>query len=78
MRIVVLFFACASILLFSSCAARNSRNNKLVKLDNTFLRENGSVNPTIKGYWKSIGNGYIPAFANPCWLVIIVSERRDN
>jgi carboxyl-terminal processing protease len=59
MKILVLLFAFAGIIFLSSCVATNVVNNKLVKLNNAFLRENGSVNPTIKGYWKSIGNGYI-------------------
>jgi len=59
MKILVLFFASATMFFLSSCAATNRGNNRLVKLDNAFLRENGSVNPTVKGYWKSIGNGYI-------------------
>jgi carboxyl-terminal processing protease len=59
MKIFVLFFAFASIIFLSSCVVTNRGNNELAKPDNAFLRENGSVNPTIKGYWKSIGNGYI-------------------
>ena len=30
-----------------------------IRSDSTFLIENGSVHPAVKGYWKSIGNGYI-------------------
>src|SRR4051812_2257803 len=59
MKIFVLVFSSASIYFLSNCAATNSGKNKLVTLDNTFLRENGSVNLTVKGYWKSIGSGYI-------------------
>lgn len=59
MKILVLFFAYASIFILSNCATTNRVNHNLVKLDNAFLRENGTVNPTVKGYWKSVGNGYI-------------------
>ena len=58
-KIYVLFLASVTTLFLSSCAGIKSGNNKIVKLDNTFLIENGTVNPTVKGYWKSIGNGYI-------------------
>ena len=59
MKIFDLFFASVSILLFSSCSAINKGNNNLVKPEDSFLIENGSVHPAVKGYWKSIGNGYI-------------------
>ena len=59
MKIFDLFFASVSILLFSSCSVINTGNNNLVKLEDSFLIENGSVHPVVKGYWKSIGNGYI-------------------
>jgi len=29
------------------------------KMEYAFIRENGKTNPSIKGYWRSIGNGYI-------------------
>lgn len=59
MKILILFFASVITLLLTNCATTKVKSNKLVKLDDSFLRENGSVNPTVKGYWKSIGNGYI-------------------
>jgi carboxyl-terminal processing protease len=59
MKIFNLFFLFASILHFSSCAATNRVSKKLAPQELPFLRENGAVNPIIKGYWKSIGNGYI-------------------
>lgn len=52
-------FACAVILHFSGCAATNTVSNKSATQEYPFLRENRTVNPVIKGYWKSIGNGYI-------------------
>jgi len=33
------------------------------------LRENGKINPDIKGYWKSIGNGYILSAKNDSILL---------
>ncbi len=59
MKIFGLLFASVSILHFSSCAATNTVSNKLVNQEYPFLRENRIVNPTVKGYWKSVGNGYI-------------------
>lgn len=59
MKILALFLAFPILLFLSSCAATNRGNNSSVKLANDFLRENGSVNPKVKGYWKSVGNGYI-------------------
>jgi hypothetical protein len=34
-------------------------SNNLISQEYPFLRENGKVNTSAKGYWKSIGNGYI-------------------
>ena len=60
MQTFYLFFAFASILLFSSRAVTNTTgNDKLLKQEDSFLRENGTVTPIVKGYWKSIGNGFI-------------------
>ena len=59
MKTFDLFFAFVSILVLSSRAVTNTEKDKLVKQEASFLRENGSVNPVVKGYWKSIGNGYI-------------------
>jgi carboxyl-terminal processing protease len=59
MKIFDLVIASLTIIFLNSCAVTNKGNNKLSKLEDTFLRENGTVNETIKGYWKSIGNGYI-------------------
>jgi len=59
MKTFDLFFALISILLFSSRAVTNTGIDKLVKQEVSFLKENGTVNPAVKGYWKSIGNGYI-------------------
>ena len=47
------------MLLLINCVKSSTTKIDSVKLGNTFLREKGIVNPTIKGYWKSIGNGYI-------------------
>src|SRR5689334_8927595 len=33
------------------------------------LRENGKINSDIKGYWKSIGNGYILSATNDSILL---------
>jgi len=59
MKTFDLFFAFLSILLFSSRIVTNTGNDKLPGQELSFLRENGTVNPVAKGYWKSIGNGYI-------------------
>jgi carboxyl-terminal processing protease len=59
MKILALFFAFSILLFLSNCATTHRGNTSLVKLNNDFLRENGSVNPRVKGYWKSVGNGYI-------------------
>lgn len=42
-----------------SAVKTNTGNNDLVKQQDSFLRKNGNVNSVVKGYWKSIGNGYI-------------------
>jgi carboxyl-terminal processing protease len=59
MKIFDLVISFVTIIFLNSCAVTNKNNKKSVKLYDTFLRENGMVNVTIKGYWKSIGNGYI-------------------
>jgi carboxyl-terminal processing protease len=59
MKILDLFFVSAGILIVSSCSVTNTGNNNIVMQEDSFLRENGSVHPAVKGYWKSIGNGYI-------------------
>ena len=45
------------LLLFSVCSFANAQID--AKDSYTFIRTNGQVNPAIKGYWKSIGSGYI-------------------
>jgi len=59
MKTFDLVFAFVSILLFTNRAVTNTGNDKFIKQEVSILRENGTVNPVIKGYWKSIGNGYI-------------------
>jgi len=59
MKTFDLVFAFVSILLFANRAVTNTGNDKFIKQEVSILRENGTVNPVIKGYWKSIGNGYI-------------------
>jgi hypothetical protein len=58
-EVLYLFFATISILPFISCVTTNPAGSKPVSQDGSFLRENGTVNPVVKGYWKSIGNGYM-------------------
>lgn len=59
MKISLLPFVAVTIISLSNCAVTKSRNRKIGDLRNSLLRENKSVNPAIRGYWKSIGNGYI-------------------
>jgi len=59
MKIGVSFFVPTMIYFLNSCALTTGGNIKSTQADNTFLIENGSVHPAVKGYWKSIGNGYI-------------------
>lgn len=47
------------MILLNSCSRIKGGKIRLDTLNNKFLRENASINPLIKGYWKSIGNGYI-------------------
>jgi hypothetical protein len=42
-----------------STVKTNLGNYNLVKQQDSFFRDNGTVNKVVKGYWKSIGNGYI-------------------
>jgi len=53
------FFIALPIVLLNSCKATKNEGIKPEKLYGNFLRQNGVVNPTVKGYWKSIGSGYI-------------------
>ena len=46
-------------MLLNGCKATKNEGIKPEKLYDNFLRQNGVVNPIVKGYWKSIGNGYI-------------------
>ncbi|RDC65597.1 S41 family peptidase [Adhaeribacter pallidiroseus] len=59
MKVLVLFVIAVSIILFSRCAVTNPGPNKAIAPPDSFLRENGTVNPIIRGYWQSIGNGYM-------------------
>lgn len=45
------------------------KGQKLSGLQYSLLRENGMINPDIRGYWKSIGNGYILDAANDSILL---------
>lgn len=42
-----------------SAVKTNAGNNSPVKQQDSLLRENGTVNPAVRGYWKSIGSGYM-------------------
>ena len=53
------FFIVLPIILLSSCKVTKSGDLKPEKLYSNFLRQNGVVNSAVKGYWKSIGSGYI-------------------
>ena len=48
-----------SVIVFNCLTITCNGQGKSSKLEYAFLRENGKTNPAIKGYWKSIGNGYI-------------------
>ena len=47
------------MLLFSSCAVVNNGQKEPAGVEYALLRDKGVVNQAVKGYWKSIGNGYI-------------------
>jgi len=48
-----------SVIVFNYFTNTCIAQGKSSKIEYAFLRENGKTNPSIKGYWKSIGNGYI-------------------
>jgi hypothetical protein len=58
-NILHLIFTWAVLLCFIGCATTNLESKKSMPQADRFLRENGTVNPDIKGYWKSIGYGYM-------------------
>ncbi|MDJ1506060.1 S41 family peptidase [Xanthocytophaga agilis] len=58
-RAVYLFFVSAVILIWTNCTTTKAPNKIVTRQEVSFLREGSIVNPAIRGYWKSIGNGYI-------------------
>jgi len=48
-----------SVIVFNCFTISCNGQGKSSKMKYAFIRENGKINPTIKGYWKSIGYGYI-------------------
>lgn len=52
------FFQVAIILLALAGCSENEKKEQTNNLEYTFLKEKNAVNPSIIGFWKSIGNGY--------------------
>lgn len=59
MKIQPLLVCFLILLTVDSCKATRDLREKKVNLNDAFLREDGLVHASVKGYWKSIGNGYI-------------------
>ncbi|MEX0289087.1 MAG: S41 family peptidase [Flavobacteriaceae bacterium] len=53
MRIIAFF-----LILGALSACKKEASNATLGLQHTYLKNSKQVNPTIKGIWKSIGNGY--------------------
>lgn len=59
MKVYIFLLSFIATVYLNSCSGNRLRQTSQNKLGNRFLRENETVNPILKGYWKSIGNGYI-------------------
>lgn len=58
-HLVYLLFVSAGVLISTSCTATKAPDKPESRQEISFLREGGIVNPAIRGYWKSVGNGYM-------------------